>query len=406
MVEYTIGQDFEFGTSDTPNVPSFFRRDSSVPLEGAVEPARDAREIFKQTKLWLADLAQYAPNCFSGPEFAEEFMLGGHIHLGGLFNVSEKERTFLDNVLSRVISGVVNLEQLQRRSSSRYGQLCADPGYHRSREEKEHGFEYRALPSPPSVEVIGAYFGLAEFALRTILEARNSKELRAKEIFKRISNFKPPAATYYSGSREEVVRIASWIMKRIQRFMTPRERELTAPVVRLLKNKQIAESRDLLSHHAITKPVNVDNLSVVNITDAEDINRGINMNINEGHVRYSYQTISDRITRDGSTILGVKTQDGQLIAIGAVVNRDTVPEICHVIVARRYRGLGIGKLIMGEAIRLALSTSNRVKIICVEGQRIESILMNQNQTIELDKNATKMSIVFTGKQLRTYYISR
>jgi len=94
MVEYTIGQDFEFGTSDTSNVPSFFRRDSSVPLEGAVEPARDAREIFKQTKLWLADLAQYAPNCFGGPEFAEEFMLGGHIHLGGLFNVSEKERTF------------------------------------------------------------------------------------------------------------------------------------------------------------------------------------------------------------------------------------------------------------------------------------------------------------------------
>jgi len=254
---------------------------------------------------------------------------------------------------------------------------------------------------------MGAYFGLAEFALRIILEARDPKELRSKEVFKRISSFKPPEATYYSGSRMEIIRIASWIMKRIQHFMTPRERELTAPIVRLLKNKQIAESRDLLSHHAI-KPASIDinNLSVVNITDEDDIDKGIIMIITEGHVRYSYQTVHDRITCDNSTILGIKTQNGQLIAMGAVVDRDTVPEICHIIVARRYRGLGIGKLIVGEAIRLALSTSNCAKVVCVEGQRIENILINQNQTIKLDHDATKKSIVFTDKQLRTYYISK
>lgn len=361
--ELTIGHDFEFSGSNSHYVPVRFRPDGSVPFEVNCDYGKSIQEIFNNTVNWFKDIRNYTTRV-SGGAYISGTSLGGHVHLGGVKNIEEKDRVFLDNCLGWIIVAI-SLRQafVARVNSRRYGLLCQEDGYHRERELKRYGFEYRTLPSPPSFEMMKAYFGLASFTGRVLLN-----KLDNMEVYNRIANFTPDVEIFYTGNKEELRKIASYIMKRIWKYMTSDEKDACAPIIRLLKNKQEwVEDQNLLEHQLlipeVAKPFSIQDIEIsTEFNDiytrsiiADMIERGRSLTLSNSRILSIISNMRDRlIAYHGNKPIGfVGIREAWDInkADRAGISVDpTTKELAFLVVNEDYRDKGVASILMKKAV--------------------------------------------------------
>ena len=259
MERISIGQDFE-NYVDGYNIPRI-GNDASVPCEyDGNFHSQHPQECNNNLIEWIADvIKKHDIKTFLGGSVFKDYYIGGHIHFGNLYDKikNDIDRAFLDIVLMYVLSSVQNLDSIHyRQNTSDYGRLAIAQGYHRNRENKysTKTFEYRGLCSPESVEMAGAYFGLASFAGRVLHNKINLQSSEATKIVTKITKLVPVSQQHFCDLKQnQIMRIASNVICRIKPHLESDEMKLVSPIFRLLKSKKTVKPENFVNNRIIKK---------------------------------------------------------------------------------------------------------------------------------------------------------
>jgi hypothetical protein len=213
-----IGNDIEFATEMDVCIPQKFANDCSVPVELNTEPCESYLQHIHLIKAELQELQDNIQDVsFFGGSYYRGYRIGGHIHLGDIYNPKNYQRNAMDLLLAVPFAAISDPGKFKTRIGGDYGLLCQERGYHRSREEKEYGFEYRTLPSFPCFEACKAAFAIAK-ALQEDMLGQN-------KITNKLGVCEWDRGVYYSHNVDALRNIGLESLKKIWRMLPTEKRD-------------------------------------------------------------------------------------------------------------------------------------------------------------------------------------